>query len=69
MNLFLTAADLDWGGLIINVVSVFVGLAIYLGVLKTGWGQEHMKFQWAIMLAALLIAVLIAWGVRTLLGI
>ena len=54
MNLFLTAADLDWSGMIINVVSVFVGLAIYLGILKTGWGQEHMKFQWAIMLAALL---------------
>lgn len=69
MEILLTSADLDWGGLIINVVSVFVGLAIYLGILKTGWGQKHMKFQWAIMLAALLAAVLIAWGVRTLIGI
>lgn len=58
--------NLDWAGLIINVAAVFIGLFIYLGVVRTRWGREHFKYQFFIMLVCLLAAVLIAWGLRTL---
>ena len=44
---------MDWLNMIINVIAIFAGLGIYLGVMHTKWGREHEGYQYAIMLAAI----------------
>ena len=55
---------MDWMGLVINVAAIFIGLAFYLGILHTKWGEEHKDYQYAIMLAAVLAACVVAGGLR-----
>ena len=60
---------MDWMGLVINVAAIFIGLAIYLGISRTKWGEEHKEYQYAIMLAAILAACVVAGGLRMAVGL
>lgn len=54
--------------MIINVIAIFAGLGIYLGVMHTKWGREHEGYQYAIMLAAILAACLVGGLLRFIFG-
>lgn len=58
---------MDWIGLGINVLAIFIGLAIYIGLCRSSWGQKHANYQYAIMLLAMLLAILLAGLLRSLL--
>jgi len=57
---------MDWAGLIINVAAIFAGLALYIVILRTKWGQEHEGYQYAIMLLCIIAACLIGGLLRYL---
>ena len=59
---------MDWLGLTINLVAIFVGLAIYIGIGHTKWGKEHTEYQYAIMLAAILAACVVGGVLRAVIG-
>ncbi len=59
---------MDWLGLGINLVAIFAGLALYIGIGHTKWGKEHEQYQYAIMLGAILAACLIGGCLRVLAG-
>lgn len=59
---------MDWLNMIINVIAIFAGLGIYLGVMYTKWGREHEGYQYAIMLAAILAACLVGGLLRFIFG-
>lgn len=53
--------------MLINVVAILSGLAIYILVCRTKWGKEHDEYQYAIMLGSIMAAVLIGGLLRWLL--
>lgn len=55
---------MDWQGLIINLIAIFAGLFIYIGISNTKWGRNHEEYQYAIMLAAVIGACLIGGLLR-----
>lgn len=57
---------MDYISLIANVVAIFAGLALYIGISNTKWGKAHSQFQYAIMLAAVLFAVLVGGLIKWL---
>ena len=57
---------MDWSGLICNLIAIFAGLFIYIGILHTKWGKTHEDYQYAIMLAAVIGACLIGGLLRWL---
>ncbi len=57
---------MDWGGLIINVIAIFVGLAIYLLIANSKWGKEHSDMPYFWMLVALMGAVIVGGVLRWL---
>jgi len=57
---------MEINNMIINVIAICSGLAIYIAISNTKWGKEHEQFQYAIMLAAILSAVLIGGLIRWL---
>lgn len=59
---------MDWAGLMINVAAIFIGLAFYLGISHTKWGEDHREYQYAIMLGAVLAACVVAGVLRGLVG-
>lgn len=59
---------MDWAGLLINVAAIFIGLAFYLGISHTAWGETHREYQYAIMLGAILAACVVAGGLRVVVG-
>ncbi len=59
---------MDWAGLIVNVAAIFIGLAIFLGIINSKWGKEHQDIQYFIMLVAVLAACVIAGVLRLLVG-
>ena len=58
---------MDTVNMIINVIAILAGLTIYIGISNTKWGKAHQEYQYATMLGAILLAVLIGglirWGV------
>lgn len=60
---------MDWIGLIINVVAIFVGLFIYIGISYTKWGKKHSDMQFFIMLVSILSPCIIAGIIRHFVGI
>lgn len=58
---------MDWKNLIVNVVAIFVGLTIYIFLMRSEWGKKHNDIQFAIMLFTVLLACLIGGVVRGLL--
>ena len=59
---------MDWLNMIINVIAIFAGLGLYLVVMHTKWGREHEGYQYAIMLASILVACLVGGLLRYILG-
>ena len=57
---------MDTINMIINVIAILAGLTIYIGITNSKWGKDHEQFQYAIMLGAILIAVLIGGFIRWL---
>lgn len=55
---------MDWLNMIINVVAIFVGLALYLVVQNSKWGKEHTEYQYAVMLCTILLAVIVGGILR-----
>ena len=55
---------MDYSGLFINLAAIFAGLFVYIGILRTKWGQEHEEQQYAIMLVSVLGACIIGGGLR-----
>lgn len=55
---------MDWQNLIINIIGIFAGLAIYIIVMNTKWGEEHADFQYAIMLVSILAACIVGGVLR-----
>ena len=45
---------MDWLGLVINLVAIASGLAIYIVISRSKWGREHEEYQYAIMLFSVL---------------
>ena len=50
--------------MLINVVAILVGLALYIIVTNTKWGKEHEQFQYMIMLGTIMMAVCIGGFLR-----
>ena len=57
---------MDTLNMIINVIAILSGLAIYIGISNTKWGKAHQQYQYAIMLGAILLAVLLGRIIRWL---
>ncbi|MBR1622627.1 MAG: hypothetical protein IJ675_01775 [Pseudobutyrivibrio sp.] len=57
---------MDTVNMIINVIAILAGLTLYIGVSNTKWGKAHSQYQYAIMLGAILMAVLIGGFIRWL---
>lgn len=55
---------MDWLNLIINVIAIFAGLAIYLVIQNSKWGKEHTQYQYAVMLGAILLACIVGGILR-----
>ena len=49
---------------LVNVLALFVGLAVYIIVMKTPFGKKHGDMQFLIMLLAVILAVLAGGAVR-----
>ncbi len=58
---------MDWIGIIVNMTVIFVGLFLYLGIMHTEWGKAHEKQHFIVMLVALLVACVVAGGLRMVL--
>ncbi len=58
---------MDTANMLINVLAICSGLAMYIGVCNTRWGKEHANLQYAIMLGAIMFAVVIGGLIRCLL--
>lgn len=55
---------MDSRNMLINVVAILVGLALYIIVTNTKWGKEHGQFQYMIMLGTIMMAVCIGGFLR-----
>ena len=55
---------LDWQGLIVNIIAIFAGLFVYIGIANTKWGREHEEYQYAFMLASVLGACIVGGLLR-----
>lgn len=55
---------MDSRNMLINVVAILVGLALYIIVTNTKWGKEHEQFQYMIMLGTIMMAVCIGGFLR-----
>ena len=49
---------------LVNVLALFVGLAVYIIIMKTPFGKKHGDMQFLIMLLAVILAVLAGGAVR-----
>lgn len=56
--------QLDWLGLVTNVIAIFSGLGLYLWISNTKWGKEHEDFSYGIMLGVILFACLVGGVLR-----
>ncbi len=52
--------------MLINVAAIIAGLAIYILISNTKWGKARQDYQYAIMLMAMMVAVLIGGLIRWL---
>lgn len=50
---------MDWKGLICSFVALMVGLFSYIGITNTNWGKKYSDYQYAIMLACVIIACIV----------
>ena len=57
---------MEYSSLVINVIAIVFGLCIYIGIVNSKWGKEHAEYQYGIMLAAIMAAVLIGGLIRWL---
>lgn len=60
---------MEWKNLIINVIAIFAGLFIYIGISYTKWGKKHSDMQFFIMLVSILSPVVIVGLIRYFVGI
>lgn len=58
---------MDWKGLFINLIAIFVGLFVYIGISNTQWGKEHEDMQYALMLFSVLGACIAGGLLRLIL--
>lgn len=58
---------MNYINMLINVAAILAGLFIYIAISNSKWGKAHEEYQYAIMLAAILSAVLIGGCIRILL--
>ena len=52
--------------MIVNVIAILSGLALYMAIVNSKWGKAHEGFQYAIMLGTILFAVLVGGFIRWL---
>lgn len=58
---------MDWKGLIINIVALFIGFFIYIGIYHTKLGEKLSKYQYPVLLAVLILVCIIGGGLRYIL--
>lgn len=46
---------MDWIGLIINIVALFIGFFIYIGIYHTKLGDKLSKYQYPVLLLVLIL--------------
>ncbi|MCR4998316.1 MAG: hypothetical protein K6A05_00585 [Lachnospiraceae bacterium] len=59
---------MDWAGMIINLVAIALGLGVYIGIMNSKFGKEHVEYQYAIMLGTIILACLFGGLLRVLGG-
>ena len=57
---------MDTANMIVNVIAILSGLALYMAIVNSKWGKAHEGFQYAIMLGTILFAVLVGGFIRWL---
>lgn len=57
---------MDWKGLIINLVSLFIGFFLYIGIYHTKLADKLDKYKYPVLLAVLLLVCLIGGALRLL---
>ena len=57
---------MDTANMIVNVIAILSGLALYISVVNSKWGKAHEEFMYAIMLGTILFAVLVGGFIRWL---
>lgn len=55
---------MDWKGLVINIVALFIGFFIYIGIYHTKLGEKLNKYQYPVLLLVLILVCLIGGGLR-----
>jgi hypothetical protein len=55
---------MEFVDVLINVLALFVGLAVYIIFMKTPFGKKHGDLQFVIMLLAVILAVLAGGAIR-----
>ncbi len=57
---------MDTANMLINVIAILAGLALYIGIMNSKWGKEHQEYMYAIMLGTILFAVLFGGFIKWL---
>lgn len=55
---------MDWIGLIINLVALFAGFFIYIGIYHTRFGEKLEEYKYPVLLAVLILVCLIGGLLR-----
>lgn len=60
---------MDWFGLIINIISIFGGLFLYLLLMRTKWAQkESRNLSYLVLLIAIIAACVLGFLLRVILN-
>ncbi len=55
---------MDWIGLLINIIALFIGFFIYIGIYHTRFGDKLEKYKYPVLLAVLIIVCIIGWVLK-----
>lgn len=60
---------MNWIGLASSVIAIFLTLGIYIGFVNSKLGKKLADYQYAIMVVIIIIACVIGWVLKQLLGL
>lgn len=63
------AGTMDWVGLIINVVAIFVGFFVYIGIYHSPLAKKLDRFQYPVLLAVIILICLIGGLLRAIFAV
>ena len=53
-----------WGGLVINVIAIFIGFFLYVGFFHTRFGKRFEEYQYFVLLVILIVTCILGGLLR-----